>query len=162
MLDNTQTLANLLDQSGVRLYRHESTNAASNAQQNLQGRTHYADPETLRWHKARILSSREIMSGNAFMIVESVSLDWDNTKRGYRFAVFDVFGTVIERADLEHTWKTSDGARKAFWKWLETFDLFTYYADALQARAARLDKESARLSNVAFAINNPSIISEAA
>jgi hypothetical protein len=162
MLDNTQTLANLLDQSGVRLYRHESTNAASNAQQNLQGRTHYADPETLRWHKARILSARDIWCGAGFMVVESVSLDWDNTKRGYRFAVFDVFGTVIERADLEHTWKTSDGAHKAFWKWLETFDPFTYYADALQARAARLDKESARLSNAAFAINNPSIISEAA
>ena len=162
MLDNANTLANLLDQSGARLYRHESTNATSNAQQNLQGRTHYADPETLRWHKARILSARDIWCGAGFRVVESVSLDWDNTKRGYRFAVFDVFGTVIERADLENTWKTAEGARKAFWKWLETSDPFAYYLTALELRARRLERESAALRNAAFSINNPSVIKTAA
>ena len=162
MLDNTNTLADLLDQSGVKLYRHESTDATRNAQDNLRGRTSYAEPDTLRYHKARFLSSRDIWSGAGFMVVESVSLDWDNTKRGYRFAVFDVFGTVIERADLEHTWKTAEGARKAFWKWLETSDPFAYYLTALESRARRLERESTGLRNVAFAINNPSVIKTAA
>lgn len=162
MLDNTNTLADLLDQTGVKLYRHESTDATRNAQQNLQGRTHYADPDTLRWHKARILSSRDIWNGAGFMVVESVSLDWDNTKRGFRFAVFDVFGTVIERADLEHTFGSKDKATKAFWEWLGDFDPFAYYLTALESRARRLEKECTGLRNVAFAINNPSVIKTAA
>ena len=162
MLDNTQTLADLLRDTGAKCFNYESSNATLNAQQNLAGRTFYAEPDTLRWHKARILNSRDIWCGAGLMIVESVSLDWDNTKRGYRFAVFDVFGNVIERADLENTWKTADGARKAFWKWLEGFDVFGYYAETLVKRAARLEKESASLANTAFAINNPSIITKAA
>lgn len=162
MLDNTNTLANLLSDSGARLFRHESTNATSNAQQNLRGRTFYAEPDTLKWHHARILSSRDIWSGAGFMVVESVSLDWDNTKRGYRFAVFNVFGDVIEREDLEHTWKTADGARKSFWKWLETSDPFAHYLTALESRARVLEWESAALRNAAFAINNPSVIKTAA
>lgn len=145
MLDNTQTLADLLQNTGATLYQHKSSTPTLDAQQNLAGRTHYAEAETLRWHKARILSSREHCSGTIFALVESVSLDWDNTRRGYRFVVFDVFGTVIERADLENTWKTADGARKAFWKWLESFDVFSYYANALHQRGTRLMRQGSDL-----------------
>ena len=162
MLDNTKTLADLLDSTGVRLFRHESTNPTTNAQENLRGLTHYADPDTLRFHRARFLSSREILSGCAFMVIESVSLDWDHTQRGFRFAVFDVFGNVIERADLENTVSTSDKARKLFWQWLETFDPFAYYNETLTRRSARLEKEAARLANAAFAICHPETIKTAA
>lgn len=162
MLKDTNTLADLLRDAGARLYRHESTDATRNAQDNLRGRTFYADPETLRWHKARILNSRDIWCGAGLMIVESVSLDWDNTKRGYRFAVFDVFGNVVERADLENTWKTADGARKAFWKWLAESDPFTHYLSAIESRARNLDRESASLRNAALYINNPTAIKTAA
>ena len=162
MLQDTNTLAELLRDAGTRLYRHESTDATRNAQDNLRGRTFYAEPDTLRWHKARILNSRDIWCGAGFMLIESVSLDWDNTKRGYRFAVFDVFGTVIERADLENTWKTAEGARKAFWKWLATSDPFTHYLTAIESRSRSLDRESANLRNAALCINNPTAIKTAA
>ena len=162
MLKDTNTLADLLRDAGVRLYRHESTDATRNAQDNLRGRTFYAEPDTLRWHKARILNSRDIWCGAGLMVVESVSLDWDNTKRGYRFAVFDVFGNVVERADLENTWKTADGARKAFWKWLAESDPFTHYLSAIESRARNLDRESASLRNAALCINNPTAIKTAA
>ena len=162
MLDNTNTLADLLNQSGAKLYRHESTDATRNAQENLRGRTHYADPDTLRWHKARILSSRDIWCGAGFMVVESVSLDWDNTKRGFRFAVFDVFGTVIERADLEHTFSSKDKAIKAFWAWLGDFDPFAYYLPTLESRARRLMSEADRLRHAAAVINNPALAQSAA
>jgi len=156
MLDNTKTLADLLNnEAGARLYRHESGYATSNAQQNLQGRTPYAEDDQLRWHKARILSSRHHLEGCIFVLIESVSLDWDNTRRGFRFVVFDVFGTVIERADLENTFKTSDKARAAFWAWLGTFDPFTYYADTLTNRAARMQREVFRLTATAAAIKTP-------
>jgi hypothetical protein len=106
-----------------RLYRNESSDARYNAQKNLQGRTHYVDDDTLRWHKSRVLSSRHTDGGLLFAIVESVALDMHNTKRGVRYVIFDVFGTVVgKRQDLEHCWRRSEQATKAMWAELETLD----------------------------------------
>lgn len=104
------------------LYSCKSSYPVPNAQQNLMGRTHYVDPETLRYHKARILSARANHDGLLFMLVESVAIDPDNRKRGFRFVVFDIFGTVIERAKLEDTYRSQEKAAKAMWDYLGTID----------------------------------------
>jgi len=106
----------------MRLYRNESSDPKINAQRNLCGRTHYVDDDTLRWHKSRIMSARVVDNGMLFAIVTSDALDMNNTKRGFRFVVFDVFGTVLERPKLEDSYRTSDKAAKAMWNALNAID----------------------------------------
>lgn len=105
------------------LFRSESSDPKRNAQRNLSGRTHYVDDDTLRWHKARVLSARVVDGGLLFAIVESVALDMRNTKRGVRYVIFDIFGNVVgDRKDLEHCWRRSEQAEKAMWVELNTLD----------------------------------------
>jgi hypothetical protein len=106
----------------VSLYRSESSNPKWNAQRNLCGRTHYVDDETLHWHKSRVLSSRCTDNGLLFAIVTSDALDMNNTKRGFRFVIFDVFGTVLERPNLEGAFRTAAQATKAMWAALNAID----------------------------------------
>ena len=95
------------------LYRNESMDPKANAQRNLRGRTHYVDDDTLRFHKARILSARVAANGLLFAIIESMSLDWDGTKRGFRGVIFDIFGNVVgNRADIDHAPRTRAAASR--------------------------------------------------
>jgi hypothetical protein len=104
------------------LYRDESSKPKWNAQRNLCGRTHYVDDETLRWHKSRVLSARHTDEGLLFAIVESLALDMNNTKRGYRYTIFDVFGNTVDRLTLEESFRTSTQATKAMWTALNEID----------------------------------------
>ncbi len=99
--------------SAPRLYRDESQDPKRNAQRNLDGRTHYVEDNTLSYHHSRILSARVIADGLYFGIVESVALDMHNRSRGYRHVVFNLFGNVVSRSDLEHCAKTSKKAYEA-------------------------------------------------
>ena len=106
----------------MNLYRNESSNPKWNAQRNLSGRTHYVDDETLRWHKSRVLSARHADNGLLFAIVTSDALDMNNTKRGFRYVIFDIFGTVLGRVSLEQAFRTSDQASKVMWAELNKID----------------------------------------
>jgi len=106
----------------MRRYTKESTNPKSNAQRALSGRTHYVDPDTLTYHKSRILRTFILEDGLIFGLIESVALDPDNRTRGCRSVLFDIFGTVLERNELEDCVKTRKQAEKAMWADLETID----------------------------------------
>ena len=95
------------------LYRNESSNSKLDAQRNLEGRTHYVDDGTLRFHKARIVYTDVLANGLGFLLVESYAVDPDNRKRAFRGVVFDVFGDTIYRPDLESGYKTSQKALDA-------------------------------------------------
>lgn len=113
------------------LFKEESSHAKWNAQRNLQGRTHYVDDDTLRWHKSRILHTRITDDGLIFALIESCAADMDNTKRGFRYVLFDVFGNVVRtRAKLDDLWSSSAKAMKEMWKELNTIDAkaITLYA----------------------------------
>lgn len=97
------------------LYRNESSDPKNNAQRNLCGRTHYVDDDTLRYHKSRIISARHTDGGLLFAIVTSDALDMNNSRRGFRYVIFDLFGTVLSRCELEHARRTSDQATKDMW-----------------------------------------------
>lgn len=128
-------------------YRNESSDPKRNAQRNLIGRTHYVDDDTLRFHKARILSSRHVDSGLLFAIVESVALDFQNTKRGVRYVIFDMFGNVVgTRRDLEHCYRNSEQATKAMWAELNTLDAVAINREGLAQRAAQQARDNAELA----------------
>jgi hypothetical protein len=112
------------------------TDATRYAQCQLMGKTHYVDPDTLRWHKSKITYARPIMEGHLFMLVTSDALDMNNTRRGFRAVVFDVSGHVVYRPKLDTAEKTTEKAIKAAWVALESISLAKVYAD-MKARIIR-------------------------
>lgn len=115
------------------LYRYESHDPTRNAQRNLERRTYYAAPETLRFHHSRILETYVVDGGCLFALIESYAADYQNTTRRRRFVVFDVCGHVVERADLnEDGWKTTKQARAAMWEYLNGVDARAITAEAIK------------------------------
>jgi hypothetical protein len=129
----------------MNLYRNESSNPKTNAQRNLCGRTHYVDDDTLRFHKSRIISARHTDNGLLFAIVTSDALDFDNSKRGFRFVIFDVFGTVLERTKLEYAYRRSDQATKEMWAVLNSIDAKHVTLAAIERQERQHAEEMAAL-----------------
>ena len=117
----------------MNLYTNKSQYAKVNAQSNLEGRTHYVDDSTLRFHKSRILAAHVAFNGLIFGIVCSDSLDMNNTRRGFRPVVFDLFGNVLFRPDLENAYKSKEAARKAMWDYINTIDAQAVTEAAIEA-----------------------------
>lgn len=133
----------------IKLFNQESYNTVRNAQMNLSGKTHYVDPDALRYFHSRITSSSDTENGLIFWIIESSSKNFDNTARGFRFVAFDVFGTVLSRSDLSDMTSTSEKARKQFWAWIEAFDVVGHYKATLKIKAAQAKKDASELSKLA-------------
>lgn len=106
------------------------------AQKQLAGLTHYIDDATLRWHKSRVIYARPARAGHLFCLVTSDALDMDNTRRGFRYVVFDVSGHVIARPELEESYRTSAAAWDAGKKVCDAVNLSDVYA-AITERATR-------------------------
>lgn len=138
-----------------KLYRTESSDPKTNAQRNLCDRTHYVDDDTLRFHKSRVLSARCTVDGLLFAIVTSDALDPHGARRGFRYAIFDIFGHVVDRPDLESTFRTSDQATKAMWRLLNAIDAVALTRDAITREekhfAAEMDTLRAALDKRAAA-----------
>jgi hypothetical protein len=121
---NNEQLAKTIEATWTHLYKDRYySDPIAQAQDQLMGRTHYVEPETLRYHHARILRARPVCSGLLFRIIESTAADYQNTKRVYRYVVFDVWGEVVTRPELEDSFSSTDKALKAFDQWLAGFDL---------------------------------------
>ena len=134
------------------LYSNKSGDARTNAQRNLMGRTHYVDPDTLRYHKSRVLSARHTDGGLLFAITTSDALDYQNTRRGYRYAIFDLFGCVIDRPDLEHAFKTSKAAEKAMWAALDKLNAKALTLAAIRRAVTRHTEDMNDLSKKVAAL----------
>jgi hypothetical protein len=134
------------------LYTERRNHPVDNAQENLSGRTHYADTATLRFHKSRILSARPMMSGAFFLVIESCALDYNNSKRGARAVLFDLLGDTVYRPKLEECHRTRAQASAAYWRWLESFDPVDHYRNTLQRKAERLQAQSYELIDACEAI----------
>ena len=117
----------------MKLYRDQSSAPVYNAQRNLEGRTHYVDPDTLRFHYSRILRARATCNGLLFYIIESCALDMHNTKRGFRPVVFDLFGNVVnDRPKLEDCLTTYKAAEKVLWVEINALDPITLNLAAMR------------------------------
>lgn len=120
-------------------FGYESGDAKHNAQRNLSGISHFADPDTLRFFESRILSTRPEAEGLLFGLVESHRSPTHNG-RSYRFVVFDLRGRIVT-GDNEHS--SSAKARQALETFLVGFDVLAHYrkamaedAEAMACRAA--------------------------
>lgn len=140
--EQLRALAEQLRKCGT-LYESKSSYAKRDAQRNLDGRTHYVEDDTLRFHHSRVLSRRILAEGLFYEICCSDGLDWENRRRGFRVTTFDVFGTALGRPDLEHS---SNSSRQA-WKASEAMDLdaVKHYAEALQSKVHYAQEEVAKL-----------------
>jgi hypothetical protein len=106
----------------MELFSEKSSDTKYNAQRNLEGRTHYVDDDSLRFHKSRILSTHVGSNGLIFALIESYAADYQNTRRLFRPVVFDIFGTVISRVELEEGYKSKEAARKKLDEILNSID----------------------------------------
>lgn len=129
----------------MQFYRNEGSNPRWNAQRNLSGRTHYVDDDTLRWHKSRVLSARATDGGLLFAITTSDALDMNNTRRGFRYVIFDLFGHVLGRSDLEHAFKTHAKCLKAMWGELNSINAKVVTLEAIVAAERNYAREMAEL-----------------
>jgi hypothetical protein len=136
-------LASLIKKTGfASLYDNKSSYAKNNAQLNLDGRNHFATDSALRFFGARINSAHETASGLLFYIIESSFLDYDKTRRGFRFHLFDIFGEEVGKQELSEAVKTSEQARKAMYKFLNNFDLPKHYAQKLESIARQSERKA--------------------
>ena len=103
-------------------YRQHSTHPRINAQRNLCDRSHYADPDTLRFFGTRILSAHHAADGLLFIIVESQARDYDTSERGFRYRIFDIAGYIIDHAGSNDFYPSSKAARRACQEHLATLD----------------------------------------
>jgi hypothetical protein len=144
--ETTRHIAQTLDTSP---YTERRQHPLDNAQENLGGRTHYADTKTLRFHKSRILSARTMSCGAFFLIIESCALDYENTRRGFRAVLFDLTGSIVYRPNLEQCRRTRAQASADFYKWLETFDGLGHYRTEMNRRADTYSHQIVQLQEAA-------------
>ncbi len=141
--------ANLISTAAkVELFEDIYSNPKANAQKNLQGRTHYAEDQTLVFFKAKIVAARDTHHGLFLQIVESVALDYDNTRRGFRVVVFDLFGQCVFRPSFSECASTKTAALDHFKKYYD-IDPATYYRAELKHRANRLTNQVAAMNEAA-------------
>lgn len=137
--------ANLISTTAnVELFNYKSSDPKHNTQRNLAGRTHYAEDSSLKFFHARIVSGEAIEEGLFFKMVESVALNYDNTCRGFRVIVFDLFGQPIFRPKFEECTNSKATALK-FWEKSEKIDPTTYYRAEFKHRANRLTNQAAAM-----------------
>lgn len=120
-------------------YRSKSGDDTLNAQRNLDGRCHYVDADTLRFHKSRVIAAHDDCEGLVFLILTSDAADPEARRRVYRVVAFDLFGDTIFRETLDNSAATSDGARKRF----EAFslNLTDHYRKAFTRRRDQLARD---------------------
>ena len=138
-LEQMQAIGRALQRIHIRPFRCESSDPKYNAQRNLSGKTHYVDDDTLRFHKSRVLGTCIIHNGLLLRVTCSDSLDARNTKRGYRCAVFDVFGHCVSRPKLEDAYSTKQAAINASEK--EEIDLVAHYQKAIETKREHAQSE---------------------
>lgn len=128
------------------LFREECSDPTTNAQRNLMTRSHYVDPDTLRFHKLRVLSSHVVDNGLLFAIVTSNAADYQNTRRTFRYVIFNIFGTIIDRQDIDKGYSSRKQATQHMWAALSCIDA---KADTLAEIAREAQKMTDHLRDLA-------------
>jgi hypothetical protein len=125
----------------VRLYRSESSDPKRNAQQNLTGRTHYVDDDTLKFFSARVLSFRIHAGGLLCSLVESVK--GPDGPRIFRGVIFGIDGNTIYRPSFDESFRNREQAEKAMYKALDEIDAVKVTQESLKTQFARAKREYA-------------------
>jgi hypothetical protein len=86
------------------------------------------------------------------MHTTSDAADMNNTRRGFRYVIFDVFGTVLERPKLDEMFRTHDQARKAMWAVLNAIDAKAITLAAIESAERNYASELQRLRETVNAL----------
>jgi hypothetical protein len=150
MSNESNALASLIGKTQhlPRPYCLSDGNPKFRAQRALNDKTHYVTDSSLKYHHSKILSALPASSGLFFKIIESVSIDPYNTKRGFRAVLFDIFGAVVYRPSLEETLKSTVKADKEFYKWFETFNELKHYRETIQFKHESLKRETEDMKEI--------------
>lgn len=124
----------------TRKYTRLQNDEKYNAQRNLEGRSYYVADSNLRFHHSRVLFSSEYANGLLFAIITSDALDMHNTKRGFRYVIFDICGNVIDRVNLDKSFSSKAKAHKAMEAALALID-----AKRATLNAVKREKDSHKL-----------------
>lgn len=122
-------------------YTKCASDPKTNAQLNLCGRTHYVDDATLKFHCSRVLSARAECDGLIFAIVESLALDHQNKRRGFRYVLFDIAGHVISRVKLENCFRTASQAEGRLGAALMALDPIAVTVEAIDRAEREAERE---------------------
>lgn len=141
MKTTVETIKTALRHAGTYPFRQESCYPDNDAERNLHGRTHFADPQTRRYFKSRILDASVSHDGLVYWLIEANRSKPFEPEKNKRFVAFDVFGTQLFDRDSWH--KTSKAAHKEGKEWLSSFDAVAHTEAALRAKATR-DAENAQ------------------
>ena len=136
-------LAQRLHNAGFVLFSEKSYDAKRCAQINLSGRTHYAEDDTLRFFRGRILKCSILDNGTILGIVESCSADMHHSARAYRPVFCNLNGEVISRCTLDDAFKTSATAHKEFWRIANALDARAECNRMLESMATRAELQAA-------------------
>lgn len=137
-----ELIAQLLQTSGVTLYRERSGFPLSQAQRNLEGKSHYADDVSLRDYQGKILSCAAMDEGLTLGIVESYQA-WPGQSNPPKFrpVFFDVFGNVVYRPDPDTSSDSLKAAQAEFWKFASTIDPVALTMKGLEAKRQVIQAE---------------------
>ena len=120
-------------------FEQRGSGAKFNAQYNLRERTHYLDDDSLRFHKSRVVGCYISDAGLMLAVLESVALDYANTRRGFRGVLFDVFGNVVSTRSLDECYSTAKAARKDMWQRWNKIDAKEITREALGREVSRFN-----------------------
>lgn len=146
-----QTIGNAARVAGIDPYNYDGSRVLSldRVAENLTtGRTHYFDSGTRRYFKSRVVMLREQCCGLVLGFIESVSLDPEHTRRGFRPGFIDADGHVFDRPDLDKSFSTKRAAEKEFWRMANSHDAAEILADMLRRRESKANNA---LRNIAEA-----------
>lgn len=137
--EQVKELIHALSKMHFQPFRDQSNDPLRNAQRNLDGKTHYYDDDTVRWHGCRVLQSGTAAEGLLFWAITSDALDMHNTKRGFRYVVHNVFGNCVSRPDLEEAVNSQKKAKALLDEW--ECDVLACYETDLRHRVHTLETE---------------------
>ena len=125
----------------------------------IRDRTHYADEDTLKAFRARILNADHAADGLLYWLVESVNSRPNHGGYTRRAIVFDVWGDIVnERASMAETcgewFKDTRKAEDAAREFVAGFDAVKHTAEKLKAKA-RHEIQQARATLAILAGKEP-------
>ncbi len=131
----------------MELYEDKSGSATRNAQLNLMGRSHYVEPDTLRFHKSKVLKTVVTDNGLLLALVESYAADYEGTERRFRGVIFDICGNALFRPGLMDGSRTRRAAEKEMWTALNGLDAVSLTLQAIDKAAFYHTQETERMRN---------------
>jgi hypothetical protein len=126
----------------MKLFQDNSSYPKNRAQQNLTGITHYADDDTLKFFKAKIIDCVVSSCGKYCLIVESLPYGGFDAPRKKRGKVFNILGRVIAETEAQTMRNKSSAILSELYAQIDALDA-GYWCDIEQTITAQYNRDLA-------------------